>query len=446
MRTLDDAFRASIAIDARLYKASFGGDRSAAGRYAAEQRWKGHTKGDISQKVTIGFDPRGYKNDSGTVWATDKETGKVIGALSFEADFIGKVYVLPEYRRKGIAKYLYEEAKKRNGGLEMKADDYSFSGAAFMSAVTGRTHSPTMDFEPSMWLKGYESDGLNKASFGGDRSAAGRYAAEQRWKGHVKRELKISDAERLAGDKVLIQRKWGIDKMPALKNVSTEALLRLVNNGEITAGVPYASIDTDLSDPFLGNTNSLKIEETPQNDRTAIVHHLAAGIVRNWESSASRTSALLAKKATKDAFGLTDTAHVMTAEELPKEDAETLGAVVKAMYERTQQHLQETGFNKNSEVTLYRSTVLPFRVKVNEVVDYQTAPLTSFTTEEKIANDFAKNNRGSVVKANIARSQIFFINNVMMTGGWMGEEKEVIVLGGKLETTVVSAQPLRRRG
>jgi hypothetical protein len=31
---------------------------------------------------------------------------------------------------------------------------------------------------------------VNKASFGGDRSAAGRYAAEQRWKGHVKRQTR----------------------------------------------------------------------------------------------------------------------------------------------------------------------------------------------------------------------------------------------------------------
>ena len=30
--------------------------------------------------------------------------------------------------------------------------------------------------------------GVRKASFGGDRSAAGRYAAEQRWKGHVKKQ------------------------------------------------------------------------------------------------------------------------------------------------------------------------------------------------------------------------------------------------------------------
>ena len=33
-------------VDAAFAKASFGGDRSAAGRYAAEQRWKGHQKKD----------------------------------------------------------------------------------------------------------------------------------------------------------------------------------------------------------------------------------------------------------------------------------------------------------------------------------------------------------------------------------------------------------------
>jgi len=41
---------------------------------------------------------------------------------------------------------------------------------------------------------------LEKASFGGDRSAAGRYAAEQRWKGHVKREGAGSPPSGGAGD------------------------------------------------------------------------------------------------------------------------------------------------------------------------------------------------------------------------------------------------------
>jgi hypothetical protein len=35
-----------VYLDEDFLKASFGGDRSAAGRYAAQQRWKGHVKGD----------------------------------------------------------------------------------------------------------------------------------------------------------------------------------------------------------------------------------------------------------------------------------------------------------------------------------------------------------------------------------------------------------------
>lgn len=46
-----------------------------------------------------------------------------------------------------------------------------------------------------------------KASFGGDRSAAGRYAAEQRWKGHVKRE-KMPKPSGFIGT----TKPWGSDK------------------------------------------------------------------------------------------------------------------------------------------------------------------------------------------------------------------------------------------
>jgi hypothetical protein len=42
-----------IAGDDDFEKASFGGDRSAAGRYAAEQRWKGHVKDDIDSALDL---------------------------------------------------------------------------------------------------------------------------------------------------------------------------------------------------------------------------------------------------------------------------------------------------------------------------------------------------------------------------------------------------------
>jgi GNAT superfamily N-acetyltransferase len=179
----------------KLLKASFGGDRSEAGRYAANVRWQGHTKKDISQKVTIGFKSRGA--EGGTVWATDKETGRVIGALSFDGYFISKVYVRPEHQRKGVASYLYKEAKKRNGGVEMRADDYTVSGAGFMSAMTGRDVFQSGDYSSAgrlweTWLNELEKETIEKASFGGDRSEAGRYAANIRWQGNVKKEPKGS--------------------------------------------------------------------------------------------------------------------------------------------------------------------------------------------------------------------------------------------------------------
>ena len=49
--------RARVMVDSRVIaefmKASFGGDRSAAGRYAAEQRWKGHVKEDAERILRV---------------------------------------------------------------------------------------------------------------------------------------------------------------------------------------------------------------------------------------------------------------------------------------------------------------------------------------------------------------------------------------------------------
>lgn len=51
----DNSFMSKVAR--ALAKASFGGDRSAAGRYAAEQRWKGHVKSDIDRALELQLPP-----------------------------------------------------------------------------------------------------------------------------------------------------------------------------------------------------------------------------------------------------------------------------------------------------------------------------------------------------------------------------------------------------
>lgn len=210
---------AQLRVLSSLEKAQFA-SRSEAGRYAANMRWKGQGKKDNSERITSNFKSDG--KNSGTVWATDKETGKVVGALKFDGNFIAKIYVLKDYRRKGIASFLYEEAKKRNGGVEMKADDYTVAGAGFMSAVTGKEVYQTGDFSFSpdlseMWLGGLERDALKKASFGGNRSEAGRYAANMRWQGQGQKE----------------QEKVGLDGYPKINNDLEELFINtpILNSG-----------------------------------------------------------------------------------------------------------------------------------------------------------------------------------------------------------------------
>lgn len=92
-----------------LEKASFGGDRSAAGRYAAEQRWKGHRKADTKSEPRVSANLRTQLSlighamksveDAGVSYARypdllskeqKKELMKEIKQLWFQADRLGK--------------------------------------------------------------------------------------------------------------------------------------------------------------------------------------------------------------------------------------------------------------------------------------------------------------------------------------------------------------------
>lgn len=199
----------------RIEKASFDGDRSAAGRYAAEQRWKNNaskTEGkgagssglkivevrrddtygpkkdgsftrrvmltvldDKGKEFTVDVRAKGIKGDQfievealrgdktiGYLWARHDKNGQY-GQKGKIA--IGQVDVIAKERRKGIATALMRLGKRYNIGSEpiYHSTVLTTDGAAFASNTE-----------------------IEKASFGGDRSAAGRYAAQQRWKNQAK--------------------------------------------------------------------------------------------------------------------------------------------------------------------------------------------------------------------------------------------------------------------
>jgi hypothetical protein len=64
--------RRDAMVQLAFIKASFGGDRSAAGRYAAEQRWKGHVKAGV--KVPATAKAKDITEELKTYFGTDTET------------------------------------------------------------------------------------------------------------------------------------------------------------------------------------------------------------------------------------------------------------------------------------------------------------------------------------------------------------------------------------
>ena len=122
---------------------------------------------------------------------------------------------------------------------------------------------------------------------------------------------------------------------------------------------------------------------------------------------------------------------------------EALKAVLRAVYQRTQMHLADTGLKEDATVTLHRATAGVFSAaRFGTTVDYQSAALTSFTSDREVADSW--DNARAVLTAKVPRTKVLFINNVFLQGGWMGEESEVILLGGKIEVKVSQPNPPKK--
>lgn len=162
-------------IEDAVGKAAFS-SRSEAGRYAAEQRWKGNTQGAVdfpagsarrqSGLTTAVVDGRSRTYRGRTVKAREVKVGDLVGGEAESTPNRVLGVVVPA-----------EAAEK--AGRQMRLV------VAPVNQVSARS---TMSMSPNRSLVLWEE--LAEKAFGGaapymDRSAAGRYAAEQRWKGHV---------------------------------------------------------------------------------------------------------------------------------------------------------------------------------------------------------------------------------------------------------------------
>ena len=461
---------------ADLLKASFGGDRSEAGRYAANVRWQGQAKKEISQKVTIGSKSRDA--ESGTVWATDKETGKVIGALSFDGYFISKVYVRPEHQRKGVASYLYKEAKKRNGGVEMRADDYTVSGAGFMSAMTGRDVFQSGDYSSAgrlweTWLNELEKETIEKASFGGDRSEAGRYAANIRWQGNVKGEEKVVGF--IGKTKYPVTADGAKHPRALMKEMQKEAS-SLIPRGEsksiqARAKSAKAMVCKNLSEAMSEiSTDDIKrayrevimgVPSLENLNETATREDWVSSFVGAWATTSNDGDemSLAIQDTAAKLFGLDKALSWSRVDSLAGEVRETknyqptmepfspatqkvLDAFVQAQYNATQQYFEEKGIKS---LTVFRGMHFENKGEMDragfeELGDtweedgtvVRQRPLSAWSLDYEQAQGFAKydNRRGGdslgvMIKTRVPVSQIF---STPLTGVGCLNENEVVVM------------------
>lgn len=234
--------------------------------------------------------------------------------------------------------------------------------------------------------------------------------------------------------------------MPALREIPTDVLYKLATNFDdpetsivIGAGYPV-SVDSLEEADRKGNTNWLATRLPPKDDRTEIVHSIVAAIFSTWEHDTNHGPALQAKRAARDEFGLKDSKEIRSykVKDLPPEEYRALKAVLRAVHQRTQMHLSDTGVKDDATVTLFRATQAISGEPAGTTVDYQSEPLTSFTRDRGVA---AKWGGPKMLTAKVPRTQVFFINNVFLQGGWYGEEGEVVLLGGKIEGEVSRQEP-----
>jgi hypothetical protein len=207
------AARIEMGMPEGMAKASFGGDRSAAGRYAAEQRWKNQSR---IAEATGRYRALGQMGTLNTLARLEQararrdvrakaggERPNLIDRIKY---YFSEDYTNPkplaDIDREDRQRILAQRRDRLSGPMERrgnidaiylpsgrtaivqggKISTTPFAGATIRrgSGYKGKMKKSDEQFRASVIVDA-RIEAFRKASFGGDRSAAGRYAANMRW-------------------------------------------------------------------------------------------------------------------------------------------------------------------------------------------------------------------------------------------------------------------------
>jgi hypothetical protein len=174
------AARIDMSMPDAIAKASFAGDRSAAGRYAANQRWQGSpAQQRVSERVAsamgyAGMEMAARMNAARSRKLEREQRGEKMPTLIDRL----KTYFSEEYTN---PKPLYQVEAELYGNDAKRASPRRSRNT--LALAMGKSVEELM---AEMRVTARITDFKKAQGFGGNRSDAGRYAAQQRWKGHNK--------------------------------------------------------------------------------------------------------------------------------------------------------------------------------------------------------------------------------------------------------------------
>jgi hypothetical protein len=202
------AARIDMSMPDAIAKASFAGDRSAAGRYAAEMRWKGSpAQARVSDRVASAMGRSGMEvtarlNAARSRKFDREQRGEKIPSLIDRLKtYFSEEYTNPKPLHQVEAERYAADAKRisrlRGGDIQAistpKGDVFLQGGRLIQAKTMGKSVDA---LKAEMRMAARITDFKKGKSFAGDRSAAGKYAAEMRWRNERVRN-EISD---LLGD------------------------------------------------------------------------------------------------------------------------------------------------------------------------------------------------------------------------------------------------------
>jgi len=333
----------------------------------------------------------------------------------------------------------------------------------------------------------YLSDDVQmlKVSFGGDRSEAGRYAANQRWQGQKKLETSVgftgtdldSDGEKYSEDASSseLNKMFQSDIFFALEQSSESEpaqLLKKIAVKGIIDGMTDVS-EEDVSEACLalfGTASNLPNHLAVIVDKQRFVQHF----VDQWAGSSndSQRDSLLVQRAVEKVFGLVG---VLETQEMESEDSfaaeepdleakellknpaveKVLTSFLRAQYANTQSYFKSKGI-KTVEV-LRGAAMLSVREQLNSYnQDHQRSktldndvpnegnmevwsplrPLSSWSISGSVADDFAGvqshyiQPEGVVFRTRVPVSRVFA---TPFTGIGCANEYEMVLLGGRID-------------